>query len=42
MGGDYMKILKTPIDVIIKLWHYILFCREYEDEFYLINNQKDN
>ena len=42
MGGDYLKIISTPVDVIIKLWHYIQFCNDYENEMYNINTQKDN
>ena len=28
MGGDYMKILDTPIDVIMNIWNYINFKQE--------------
>lgn len=39
MGGDYNKILATPIDVIMNIWNYGIFKYEYEKELNLINSQ---
>lgn len=41
-GGDYLKILNTPVDVIMNIWNYDIFCYEYEKELNIINLQKDN
>lgn len=39
-NGDYLKILATPIDVIMNIWNYINFKNEYEKEMHLINTQQ--
>lgn len=41
-NGDYQKILNTPIDIIMNIWHYDAFCYEYEKELNLINYNKDD
>lgn len=36
-NSDPQKILETPIDLVMKTYHYEIFAREYEETYIELN-----